>query len=104
MPTERIAQLQRLLAVEPDDAFCHYGIAQEYAKLGRFDEAIAHYDRAIAADPDYCYAYYHKARVHESDGETDAAVATARDGLARAQAVGDAKAIEEITALLDSLT
>jgi tetratricopeptide (TPR) repeat protein len=53
-----------MLEAEPNDPFCLYGLAQEYAKQGDLDQAVDMYERTIEADPAYCYAYYHFARVH----------------------------------------
>lgn len=102
--TDRIKQLETLLQAEPDDAFCLYGLAMEYAKLHRHTEAIAWFDRTLAVDPDYCYAYFHKAKSQEEGGDAAAAQATLRTGLCRAQAIGDAKAMSELAAYLDELT
>ncbi|MCA9290666.1 MAG: tetratricopeptide repeat protein [Phycisphaerales bacterium] len=102
--SDRIDQLRKLLEAEPDDAFCLYGLAQEYAKLGDPQKALAYFDRTIAADPAYCYAYFHKARVLDSIDDTGAAVATLRSGLEQARACGDAHAASEIASYLDELT
>lgn len=93
-----------MLAAEPDDPFCLYSLALEYAKAGDAATAIAHFDRTIEVDPDYCYAYYHKARVLEENDDLDGAVETLRIGLERAKAIGDQQAISETEAFLDSLT
>jgi hypothetical protein len=36
-----------MLEAEPNDPFCLYGLAQEFGKGGRFDEAVAMYDRTL---------------------------------------------------------
>lgn len=102
MPT--IAQLTALLEKDPDDTFLLYALAQEHAKNHNHDDAIRCYDRVIAVDPNYLYAYYHKARSQQAQDDEPAAAATARQGLDRAQAAGDAKAVGELAALLDELT
>ncbi len=101
---DRIAQLEKMLAIDPHDAFCLYGLAMEYARDGRHQQAIAHFDRTLAVDPDYCYAYFHKARVQEESNDLDGAIASLRAGLQRARACGDMKACSEIAAYLDQLT
>lgn len=101
MPT--IDQLLRVLAVEPNDPFTLYGLAQEYAKAGRTAEAVEHYDRCLAADPTYCYAYFHKAKALEDAGREADAIQTLRAGLAAAKASGDAHAASEIAGYLDML-
>lgn len=99
-----LEQLEKLLAVDPGDAFLLYGMAQEHSKQGGHGKAIEFYDRCLAADPAYCYAYYHKARSLESMGKGDEAVATLRAGLKAAKAARDSHAASEISAFLDELT
>ncbi|MCA9286859.1 MAG: tetratricopeptide repeat protein [Phycisphaerales bacterium] len=100
----RIEQLRRLLDKEPNDAFCLYGLGQEYARRGDSTSAVQWYDRAIAADPDMSYAYFHKARVLQEADDIDGAVATLRAGLEAARRANDAKATNEIAGYLDELT
>ena len=102
--TDRLAKLLQILAAEPDDAFTHYGVAQEYAKLGDVPKAVEHYDRCLISDPAYCYAYYHKAKTLADDGQESAAITVLNSGIVTAKSVNDGKALGELTALLDSLT
>lgn len=100
---DRIAQLKRLLESDPEDAFCLYGLAIEYANQRNNDDAIAYFDRALAVDADYCYAYFHKAKALEAAGDAPAAAETLRCGIQRAKAIGDHKALNELTGYLDEL-
>jgi len=97
----RIDQLKAILAAEPDDSFCLYGLGMEYAKLGRHDEAREWFDRTIAADPKHCYAYFQKARSQIAAGDTRSAEATLRTGIEMARSIGDMKAMNELGALLE---
>jgi tetratricopeptide (TPR) repeat protein len=99
-----IAQLEKLLQADPNDVFVLYALAQEHAKAGDYPRAIAFYDRVLAIDPGYCYAYFHKARVQEVSGDVPAAIATLQQGVAKARAIGDAKALNELASALDILT
>ena len=101
--TDRIAQLKAMLQSEPNDPFCLYGLAMEYAKMGQHQSATSWFDLAIDADPDYTYAYYHKAKSQEAAGDLPGAAATLREGMDRARISGDAKALNEIAAYLDEL-
>lgn len=103
MASSRISQLERLLAADPHDTFVLYGLAQEHAKAGAVAEALAFFDRCLAADPDYLYAYYHKAKVLADADRAPEAIAVLRAGIPRAAARQDAKALNELSALLDSL-
>jgi tetratricopeptide (TPR) repeat protein len=104
---DRLAKLLKILAVEPDDAFTLYGVAQEYtrrAQDGDAARAIEFYDKCLAADPMYCYAYYHKAKVQAEDGNAPGAIATIKSGLEVAKTSNDGKAQSELSSLLDSIT
>lgn len=98
-----LQQLERLLALDPADAFVLYAIAQEHAKQGRHEGAVAFYDRCLAANALYCYAYFHKARSLEASGSIAAARATLEAGLTASKEAGDAKAISEISGYLATL-
>lgn len=99
-----IAQLEKLLAAEPDDPFLWYGIAQEHAKAGDVTKATAAYDRCLALDPLYCYAYFHKARCLADAGQAGEAVAVVKAGLEAAKRAQDSHALSELSGLLDELT
>ena len=101
--SSRLDKLQRLLAAEPDDPFCLYGIAQEHAKAGAIELAIEWFDRTVAADPGHAYARFHKARLLEGLGRVDEARAELRLGLEAARVAGDAKALSEIAGALEAL-
>jgi predicted Zn-dependent protease len=98
-----IAQLEKLLATDPHDAFVLYGLAQEYAKAGQTQMAVTFYDRCVQADPAYCYAYYHKARALAAAGDTASASATLAAGIAAARQHKDSHALGELSALADEL-
>lgn len=102
MPS-RMEQLRQMLEAEPNDAFCLYSMALEHAKIGEHGPAIEWFDRALAADPNSCYAYYHKARSQAELGLPSQALETLQRGLVQARAVGDAKAMSELSALHDEL-
>lgn len=100
---DRVEQLKKMLEEEPDDAFCLYGLAQEYARQGDHERALEYFHRTIEVDPDSCYSYYHMARVQAEDGHIDDAKATLAKGIEAAQRVRDAKAEGELHDLLDEL-
>jgi len=99
-----IEQLECLLAVDPDDGFVLYGLAQEWAKRGEHERAVEFYRRAAAADADNAYTHFHLARSLEAMGEEDGARHALDEGLVVARRVGDAKAASEIAAYLGQLS
>ncbi len=101
--TPRMVQLTRLLEREPRDAFVLYGLGQEHAKAGSHAEAIAMFDRALEADPTTFYAYFFKAKCLVALGRRAEAIAIAEAGLTAATRAGDAKAANELGALVMEL-
>jgi tetratricopeptide (TPR) repeat protein len=99
-----IADLNKLLALDPADPFVLYGLAQEYAKQGDHAAALGFYDRCLVADPAYCYAYFHKARSLEAMGKVPEAVETLTQGVAAAKLAQDGHAFSELSAYLDELS
>lgn len=97
----RIVELEKLLALDPGDAFVLYGLANEHAKLGNTLRATEFYDRCIAADASYAYAYFHKARMLGDAGRLDEARAVTAAGISAARNAGDEHAVFELKALLD---
>lgn len=102
--TDRVDQLKKLLAAEPNDPFCLYSLAQEYAKREEYVQAVEWYDRALAADPDYHYAYFHKAKALEAQDQVLDACTTLRLGIDRARAAGEQHALSELMGYLDELS
>jgi len=98
-----IAQLEKLLTIEPDDPFVHYGLGQELSKAGEHDRAIECYTKVIELDPNYCYAYYFKGQTLELIGKPAEAKTIITQGIAAAKQVQDAKAISELSTLLQSV-
>jgi len=102
--TDRLIQLEKLLAADPHDAFCLYGLAMEHAKRGATARAVELFDQAIGVDPAMCYAYFHKAKTQEAADDVEAARQTLKAGLAVARQIADAKAAGEIAGFLDEIT
>ncbi|MBU6413353.1 MAG: tetratricopeptide repeat protein [Planctomycetes bacterium] len=95
-----IAQLTKLLAIDPADTFVLYGLAQEHARLGEHAQAVEWYDKCLAVDPLYCYAYFHQARSYQALENAAAAVVTIRKGIEAARKAQDGKALGELQGLL----
>lgn len=101
MPT--ITQLEKLLILDPDDPFVHYGLGQEIAKAGDHAQAVECYTKTIELDPSYCYAYFFKGLSLHELGRTAEAKQVVSDGVAAAQEADDAHAVSELTDLLQSM-
>lgn len=97
--SDRLAKLLKLLALDDQDTFVLYGIAQEHAKQGDHAQAVTWFDKTLAIDPQYCYAYYHKARSQQAAGDLPAARQTVLAGVQAAHRAGDGKALAELSNL-----
>jgi tetratricopeptide (TPR) repeat protein len=102
MPT-RLEQLLKFHAMDPADAFCAYGIAMEYLKVGQTDEGLSWLDKTLAINGDYAYAYYQKAKTLGERGDKAAAQAAVKAGIEAATRSGDGHAAGELMSLGESL-
>jgi tetratricopeptide (TPR) repeat protein len=98
-----IAELETLVKQFPDKPFPRYGLAMEYKKAARYEEALPHFRKAIELDPNYTAAFFHAGMACEAAGKVDDAKQFYRDGLAAAQKIGNSHAASEIGAALAAL-
>ncbi len=98
--SERLIQLEKMLAKEPNDTFLLYGTALEYKKAQDPRKALEFLKRVIALDAGYCYAYHQMGLIHESMDDLDSARQAYRAGVDAARRKGDAHAQGEIEAAL----
>ncbi len=101
--SDRLEQLSKLYAAEPEDPFLTYGIALEHAKAERLDEAITWLDKTLGLDDNYCYAYFQKGKMLSEKGEEGAARAVLEQGIEAAKTCGEEKAESELRELLANL-
>jgi predicted Zn-dependent protease len=99
----RLRQLQEFLAETPDDPELRYAVAMEHLSLGDDDQAVQSFHDLIAAAPRYVPTYLMLGQTLIRLGREDEAKGVLRRGVAAAQQTGNAHALGEIQALLDSL-
>ena len=100
--TDRIEQLHRMLAADPDDAFCLYALGMEYVARDEPTRGVAHLEQSLRTDPDQPYAHFHLARCHARMGEQAKADEAVTLGLEAAQRTGDSNAANELAELRES--
>src|SRR3569832_451341 len=100
----RLEQLLELLKADPADSFLRYGVAMEYAKAARFEEALTEFRELLQRDPNYVPAYFMAGRTCEQNDNLEAAKKFYKDGIAIAQTVGDSHAAVEISQALDAIS
>lgn len=102
-PSQRMQQLQQMLARTPNDPFLLYGIALEYKKANDFRQALEYLDRTIQADAGYCYAYFQRGQVFEAMGDVPSARSAYLQGIDVAGQKGDSHARSELEGALSMI-
>jgi tetratricopeptide (TPR) repeat protein len=104
--TQRMDQLEALLAEEPDDAFLRYGLAMEHSSQGDDATAAKLLEDLIALkrnETPYIPAYLQCGQVYMRLGQDSTAIGILKEGVQMAQKVGDQHASGEMQGLLSTL-
>jgi tetratricopeptide (TPR) repeat protein len=86
---DAIAQYQRAMAIQPNDAQAHYNLGLVYFRQGWMDEAIAQYQTALAIQPDYANAHNNLGLIYSRLGRMDEAIAQYQTALTITPNVAD---------------
>jgi predicted Zn-dependent protease len=100
---KRLAFLEKVTAEGTDDPLAWYGLAMEYRKLERWDEALQTFTTLRARKPDYVAVYLMCGQMLDGVGRTDEAREWLEAGAAQARAKGDGHALGEIESALAAL-
>jgi predicted Zn-dependent protease len=100
---KRLEMLEKLTQRGGADSFAWYGLAMEYRKLGRVDDALNTFTTLRAQDPDYLAMYLMAGQMLGEAQRSDEAKVWLEQGLAVAQKKGDHKAKSEIQDALGQL-
>src|SRR5688572_18394897 len=100
---KRLAFLEQHCASPGVDSFALYGLAMEYRKEGRIDDAIATFDKLKAKDPDYVPMYLMAGQTLIDAGRSADARNWLETGIAVAQRKGDSHALGELESAFASL-
>jgi predicted Zn-dependent protease len=101
--SKRLAFLQKTTADGSTDPLAWYGLAMEYRKLERWDEALQTFTALRTMKPDYVAMYLMCGQMLEGIARTDDARQWLEAGLAEATKKGDGHAASEIQSALDAL-
>src|SRR5258708_40265988 len=100
---DRLAMLNEILEQNPSDPFARYGLAMEFSKSGRIEDAMAEFAKLLAAHPDYTPGYFMAAQTLASANRTDDARKMLHDGIASAKRTANSHALPEMEAMLAEL-
>lgn len=95
MHAERILQLKKYLADDPEDPFLLYALATEYVKKEP-RTALSYFEKLLREHPAYVPTYYHAAALYAELGMQQEAEATYKTGIDKATAAGDGHALREL--------
>lgn len=101
--SKRLAFLQKSTAEGSTDPLAWYGLAMEYRKLERWDEALQTFTSLRAMKPDYVPMYLMCAQMLEGIGRPDDARAWLEAGIEQARQKGDSHALSELESALAAL-
>lgn len=104
MTRPRVQILEEFVRNNPRDSFSRYGLAMEYANLGRQDEALKTFEELLHLNPDYAAAYYHAGMLLARMGRADQARRVLEQGLDVTKRIGDWHTHSELEAALHDLT
>ena len=93
---KRLQMLEKLTAAGTADSFAWYALAMEYRKEKRIDEAMATFQKLREQDPDYVPMYLMAGQLLLENQQPLEAVPWLEQGIARARARGDMKALGEL--------
>ena len=100
---QRVDALKAMLEANADDAFALYGLALEHKATGDLEAARPLLEKVVVVDPAQLYGFYQLGEVLMNLDEGSQARTVLEEGLRRAREAGDAKAANEIQALLDDI-
>jgi predicted Zn-dependent protease len=100
---DRVRMLTEILAQNPKDEFARYGLAMEYSRAGKVDEALEEFRRLLAVNPSYTAAYFMAAQALTAAHRVDEAKKMLGDGIVCAKRSGNAHAQSEMEAMLTEL-
>ncbi len=104
MTSTRIEQLEKILALDPNDPMTHFGLGKAYGDEQQWEQAAAAYRRAIVLKPDYTAAYQGLGDVLSALGRTDELRKILEEGIAVGTKNGDHIPTEKMKARLHRLS
>jgi len=100
---KRLAFLEKTTADGSTDPLAWYGLAMEYRKLERWDEALQTFTALRTMKPDYVAMYLMCGQMLEGQTRNDEAREWLEAGIAKAKEKGDSHAVSELESALATL-
>ncbi len=100
---KRLAFLEKVTAEGTEDPLAWYGLAMEYRKLERWDEALQTFAALRTRKPDYVAMYLMCGQMLSEASRKDEAREWLESGISAARAKGDSHAVSELESALSTL-
>lgn len=102
MNEERLAQLEKILQLDPEDVFTHFALGLEHWEHHP-QKAESQFRRVLELDPKYVPAYFQLGKLAAEQEHSEVACQWLKQGIGLAEEVGDRHALEEMQDFLDGL-
>jgi Flp pilus assembly protein TadD len=103
MSTDRIAALERMLSARPDDPRLRFGLALEYEKAGRTEEAVSALQAYLERAEDEGNAWGRLGALLARQGRAEEARTAYRRGIEQANKHGHPSMAAELEAALEEM-
>ncbi len=100
---DRIEVFKSLAVQDPKNLLARYGLAMEYVKASRFEEAVEAFQSVLEVNENYAAAYFHGGQTYEKMGRLDEAKAIYRRGIEVTTRTGDSHTRAELQGAIDLL-
>jgi predicted Zn-dependent protease len=100
---KRLTFLEKVTREGSTDPMAWYGLAMEYRKLERWDEALQTFGALRASHPDYVAMYLMCGQMLEGVARTEEAPTRMEAGIEKARAKGDTHAASQLESALATL-
>lgn len=100
---KRLAYLEKVTQEGTDEPLAWYGLAMEYRKLERWEEALQAFTALRTRKPDYVALYLMCGQMLAEIARKDEARAWMEAGMVAAKAKGDTHALSELESALSTL-
>jgi predicted Zn-dependent protease len=100
---DKLAGLQEILTMDPNNAFARYGLAMEYVNRGEIAAGLREFDTLLKAHPDYTAGYFMAAQTLAKEERVPEAIEQLHAGIASARRTGNNHALSEMQGMLDEL-
>ena len=98
--SKRLEMLEKITATDGADSFAWYGLAMEYRKQRRHEEALAAFEKLRSRDPEYLPMFLMAGQLLLEMQRLDRARDWFSAGVELARKKGDGKALSELTSAL----